>query len=71
MKELKFIKRSGLLLIIIGFISTILTTLYMVGHERELLSDIVLNNKLVMFKVISIGFILVGGLLRLYSSKYE
>ena len=71
MKEMKFIKGFGLTLIAAGFMIVMLTTLYVTGHEQEFLDNIILNYKLGMISGVGMGFVLVGGLLRLYSASNE
>jgi len=71
MKEMKFIKGFGLTLIAAGFMIVMLTTLYVTGHEQEFLDNITLNYKLGMISGVGMGFVLVGGLLRLYSASNE
>ncbi len=71
MKEMKFIKGFGLTLIAVGFMIVMLTTLYVTGHEQEFLDNITLNYKLGMVSGVGMGFVLVGGLLRLYSASNE
>ena len=71
MKEIKFIKGFGLVLILIGFLIVMLSTLYVTGHEQEFLDNITLNYKLGMVSGVGMGFVLIGGLLRLYSASNE
>ena len=71
MKEIKFIKGFGLVLILVGFLIVILSTLYVTGHEQEFLDNIILNYKLGMVSGVGMGFVLIGGLLRLYSASNE
>lgn len=71
MKEMKFIKGFGLVLILIGFLIVMLSTLYVTGHEQEFLDNITLNYKLGMVSGVGMGFVLIGGLLRLYSASNE
>jgi hypothetical protein len=71
MKEIKFIKGFGLVLILVGFLTVMLSTLYVTGHEQEFLDNITLNYKLGMVSGVGMGFVLIGGLLRLYSASNE
>lgn len=71
MKEIKFIKGFGLTLILVGFLIVMLSTLYVTGHEQEFLDNITLNYKLGMVSGVGMGFVLIGGLLRLYSASNE
>lgn len=71
MKEIKFIKGFGLVLILVGFLIVMLSTLYVTGHEQEFLDNITLNYKLGMVSGVGMGFVLIGGLLRLYSASNE
>jgi hypothetical protein len=71
MKEIKFIKGFGLVLILVGFLTVMLSTLYVTGHEQEFLDNITLNYKLGMVSGGGMGFVLIGGLLRLYSASNE
>jgi len=71
MKEIKFIKGFRLVLILVGFLIVMLSTLYVTGHEQEFLDNITLNYKLGMVSGVGMGFVLIGGLLRLYSASNE
>ena len=55
MKEIKFIKGFGLVLILVGFLIVILSTLYVTGHEQEFLDNIILNYKLGMVSGVGMG----------------
>jgi hypothetical protein len=64
-KETRSLKLFGAALIAIGFFISILATLYMCGHEEQMLAPSY-SYKMGIVCGISIGLSLSGGLIRLY-----
>lgn len=68
MTELKFIKSLGLVLIALGVVIVIASTLYM-STNSEIASDPNTTYKLGLATGTAIGLCLSGGLLRLYAAS--
>jgi len=67
-RETKILKGFGIALIGIGFLLAILTTLFICGHEEQMLAP-TYSYKMGILSGVAIGVSLTGGILRIYSAS--